>query len=275
MAESKAEEIESQTEEAPTASVSHDPAEAALIKEMMELGVFYGRSKARTNPRMKKFILTNRSGFNVIDLEKTLESFEKVKVVLEKAVLAGGNILLVGTGPSVKGAILDMAKELDLPYVTERWLGGTLTNFDTISKRIEYLKKLKKQKTSNEWEKYTKKEELKFERELEKLSRLLGGIEDMGSLPDLVFVADLSSDETAAREARQLGIPVVGILNTDSDPRMVDVGIPANEKSIRSAEFIIGKVKDLLAQAQKSKPAKKESDNKEVTKTKEESKKDA
>ena len=121
------------------------PEETEAIKNMMDLGVFYGSSKARTNPKMRKYILTNRSGFSVIDLEKTLEGIKKTSAAIDAVVASGGMILLVGLSPSVKGAIKEMAEELDLPHVTERWLGGTLTNFETISKRINQLKKLKEE----------------------------------------------------------------------------------------------------------------------------------
>src|SRR3989338_10715893 len=185
--------------------------ETEIIKNMMDLGVFYGSSKARTNPKMRKYILTNRSGFSVIDLEKTLEGLKKTSAAIEGVVVGGGMVLLVGIAPSVKGTIKQMAEELDLPYVAARWLGGTLTNFETISKRINHLKKLKEEKASGDWNKYTKKEQLDLEKELTKLARLFGGLEKMNKLPQMVFVADVSSNVTPAQEARSLGIPVSGI----------------------------------------------------------------
>ena len=223
--------------------------ETEIIKEMMDLGVFYGSSKARTNPKMRKYILTNRSGFSVIDLEKTLEGLKRTSAAIEEVVMSGGMVLLVGISPSVKGIIKQMAEELDLPFVAERWLGGTLTNFETISKRINYLKKLKEEKANKDWDKYTKKEQLDLEKELKKLSRFFGGLEKMNKLPQMVFVADVSSDITPAKEAKSLGIRVAGIINTDANPKLVDYGIAANEKNAKSAEFILDKIKNVISEA--------------------------
>lgn len=228
---------------------SLSPEETEMVKEMMDLGVFYGSSKARTNPKMRKYILTNRSGFSVIDLEKTLEGLKKTSVAIEGVVMNGGVVLLVGIAPSVKGAIKQMAEELDLPYVATRWLGGTLTNFETISKRINHLKKLKEEKASGDWSKYTKKEQLDLEKELTKLTRLFGGLEKMNKLPQMVFVADISSNVTPAKEAKSLGISIAGIINTDANPKLVDYGIAANERNAKSAEFILEKVKNVISEA--------------------------
>ena len=228
---------------------SLSPEETETIKSMMDLGVFYGSSKARTNPKMRKYLLTNSSGFSVIDLEKTLEGIKRTSAAIEEVVVNGGMVLLVGISPSVKGAIGEMAAELDLPYVTERWLGGTLTNFETISKRINHLKKLKEDKANGDWDKYTKKEQLDLGKELTKLSRLFGGLEKLNKLPQMVFVADVSSNVTPAKEAKSLGIPVAGIINTDANPRLVDYGIAANEKNVKSAEFILEKIKSVIIAA--------------------------
>ncbi|MEX2054242.1 MAG: 30S ribosomal protein S2 [Candidatus Colwellbacteria bacterium] len=222
------------------------PEETELIKSMMDIGVFYGRSKARTNPKMRKFILTNRSGFSVIDLQKTIEALVRATKMVEDAVAQKETVLLVGVSPSVKGAIKEVAEETNMPYVTERWLGGTLTNFETISKRINHLKKLKEEKAEGGWDKYTKKEQLDLEKELNKLQRLFGGIETLTSLPKLVFVADVASNQIPAKEARALGIPVLGIINTDADPSLVDQGIPANERSVKSVEFIMDRTKEAI-----------------------------
>lgn len=226
------------------------PEDTEAIKHMMDLGVFYGSSKARTNPKMRKYILTNRSGFSVIDLEKTLEGLKRTTAAIEEVVVSGGTVLLVGISPSVKGAIEEMAQELGLPYVAERWLGGTLTNFETISKRISYLKKLKEDKANGDWDKYTKKEQLDLEKELMKLSRFFGGLEKMNKLPQMVFVADVSSDVTPAKEAKSLSIPVAGIINTDANPKLVDYGIAANERNAKSVEFVLNKIKTAIVNAQ-------------------------
>ncbi len=225
------------------------PEEAEMVKNMMDLGVFYGSSKARTNPKMRKYILTSRSGFSVIDLEKTIEGIKKTSEAIEAVIVSGGMILLVGVSPSVKGAIKEMAQELGFPYVAERWLGGTLTNFETISKRINQMKKLKEEKTNGDWGKYTKKEQLDLEKELTKLNRFFGGLEKLNKLPQMVFIADVSSNTIPAKEAKILGIPVAGIINTDANPKLVNYGIAANERNVQSAEFILAKIKDVLVTA--------------------------
>jgi len=222
------------------------PEETELIKEMMDIGVFYGRSKARTNPKMRKYILTNRSGFSVIDLRKTLESLKKNLKLIEEVVAQKGTILFVGTSPSSKNIVKEVAEATEMPYVTERWLGGTLTNFETISKRINHLKRLKKEKVEGDWDKYTKKEQLDFEKELAKLERLFGGIESLNILPQLLFITNVSTNEIPAKEARVAGIPAVGVINTDANPRLIDHAIPANERSTKSIEFIMNKVREAV-----------------------------
>jgi len=235
-----------------------DPQEAQLVQEMMDLGVFYGGSKSRTNPKMKPYILSNRSGFGVINLRKTYSALKKTGALIEDAISKQGLVMFVGTSPSVKTAIKDSAIELDIPHVVERWLGGTLTNFETISKRIKYLKKLKADKASGELDKYTKKEKLELERELAKLERLFGGIENLDRLPTLVFIADLKNNEIAAKEAREIGATVVGVVNTDSDPTLVDRIIPANDRNKKAMDFIINRVKEMVLEAKAKMPIVKE-----------------
>jgi len=237
--------------------------ENQLVSEMMNLGVFYGQSKSRTNPKMRKYILANRSGFSVINLEKTLIKLEAAGKVIKEVVAKGEKVMVVGTSPSVRQSVKSLGEELDLPYVTERWLGGTLTNFNTISKRIKHLKKLKEEQKNKAWDKYTKKEKLDKERELSKLDKLFGGIEDLEKPPGLLIVADTTNNESATREARALDIPVIGIINTDADPSWVDVGIPANDKSIKSVEFIMNKIKELIKESIKAAPAVKVEESKE------------
>ena len=244
------------------------PEESKLMHEMMELGIFYGRSKSRTNPKMKPFIVNNRSGFGVINLRKTYVALQKLNEVVADAVQKQGLILLVGTSPSVKNAIKEAADELGLPYVTERWLGGTLTNFDTISKRIKYFKKLREDKMSGELAKYTKKEQLKLERELFKLEKLFGGIRNLDRIPSLVFVADLRNNELAAKEAREVGVKVVGILNTDANPDLVDYGIPANDRNRDGVEFLVNKFKTAIQEERAKLPVVKENQEQPVVKAK-------
>ena len=218
---------------------SIDPKDAALFEEMMRAGVFYGRSKSRTNPLMKNYIQATRAGFEVIDLGETIAGLKTAAAVVKGIIQNKGLILMVGTSPAVRSAIKELALKFNLPHVTERWLGGTLTNFKVISGRINFFKKLKEAEVSGEWEKYSKKEKVKLSRELAKLERLFAGMSILERLPALVFIADLTANGIAAREAKRKGIPVVAFVNTDADPSLVDYPIPANDRNRKSVELLI------------------------------------
>lgn len=248
-----------------TGEFSLPPEDEELFHQMMEVGAFYGRSKSRTNPLMRKFIVTTRSGFEIINLQETIKHLRDAGSALQKIASDGGVILMVGTTPAVKGGLKKVAMKLELPYVTERWLGGTLTNFKTISKRILYLKKLKEDKVKGGFEKYTKKERLKIDRETARLDRLLGGIETLDKMPDALFIADVRENEYAAKEARQKNIPVIAIVNTDTNPTLLDYVIPVNNKNPKSLEIVfnfleeaIMRGKDKAAKAEEVKSAQKD-----------------
>lgn len=247
MDETTAAELDTDENEVSPVEPSLSPEDRELFHQMMEAGVFYGRSKSKTNPLMKKYVAMTRSGFEVIDLEKTILKLKEAAVMLKERVASGDTVLFVGTSPAVKQKVEKTAKKLGMPYVTERWLGGTLTNFDTIAKRISHFKKLKDDKAKGRLEKYTKKEQLSIDRELAKLTRLFSGIEGMDGLPDVLFIADITENEYAAKEARQIGIPVVSMLNTDANPELADYGIPANDRSLESAELVIGYLEEAMS----------------------------
>lgn len=239
--------LDSGEDEASKTEPSLSPEDSELFSRMMEAGVFYGRSKSKTNPLMKRYILMTRSGFEVINLESTILELRRVAGVLKEKMSGGATILFVGTSPAVKKKVYEVARELGMPYVTERWLGGTLTNYETIAKRIAHFARLKDDKEKGKLEKYTKKEQLKIDRELSKLTRLFSGIEGLTGLPDVLFIADITENEHAAREAKQVGIPVVAILNTDANPALVDYGIPANDRSQESVALIMEYLKKELS----------------------------
>lgn len=226
---------------------SIDPKDAALFEEMMRAGVFYGRSKSRTNPLMRNYILTTRAGFEVIDLGETIACLKRAAEAIREVLKNKGLVLVVGTSPAVKSAMQDLALKFNLPYVTERWLGGTLTNFKAISGRINFFKKLKEAEASGEWEKYSKKEKVKLSRELNKLERLFAGISTLERLPALLLIADLTENGIAAREAKRKGIPVVALVNTDADPSLIDYPIPANDRNKKSVELLIRGLDEALA----------------------------
>lgn len=226
------------------------PEEGEMLRQMMEVGVFYGRSKARTNPLMKDYVLATRAGFEVIDLEETIASLGKVADFIKGRVSVDkGPILLVGTSPAAKTVIKEMAERLDLPAVTERWLGGTLTNFKIISERINQFKKLKADIAAGKFEKYTKKERLELDRELARSEILFGGIEKLDRLPSFMVIADLTANTIAAREAKRTGVPIIALVNTDADPRLADHIIPANDKNPKSIKFILGQLAEVIETA--------------------------
>jgi len=225
--------------------------EKELFNQMMEAGVFYGRSKSSTNPLTREYLLTPRSGFEVINLQKAIKRLKSAAEILKNTLANGGVVLFVGTSPAVKNVIKEIAERLELPYVTERWMGGTLTNFKTITDRINYFKKLKDDKARGRLEKYTKKEQLEMDKELAKLERFFGGIETLDKLPSMIFIADLSKNEYAAREARQKGIPVMAFLNTDTNPNLVDHPIPGNDRSMSSVRLLMEFLAETAAEGKK------------------------
>jgi small subunit ribosomal protein S2 len=204
------------------------------LKELLEAGVHFGHQTKRWNPKMKPFIFMEKNGIHIIDLQKTLESAGRAKEAIRKAVEKGRDILFLGTKPQAKNAMRDEAIRCGMPYVTERWLGGTLTNFNTIRKSLDKLEYLEKIETDGRVDQFSKKEALKLAKEKEKLLKSLGGIRTMSSLPALLFVVDTKKEINAVREATKLGIPIVGLIDTNADPNEVDYPIPANDDAMRA-----------------------------------------
>lgn len=224
------------------AAVAENPANLPVLEEMVKAGLFVGRKSSKTHPRMKPFISGARNQSSVIDLEETLKFLNVALDFVKGKIFAKGTVLLTGTTPAAKNSVEELARKLHLPFVTERWLGGTLTNFKTLSKRISYFKKLKSDKETGRLEKYTKKERLDIDRKIKKMNTMFSGIEDMPGLPEVLFVVDVNANMTAVREAKRLKIPVVGVLNTDTNPEAVDYPIPANDRSKSSIDWILGKL---------------------------------
>lgn len=219
------------------------------LEEMMKAGLSFGHKKSKTHPRMKPYIFATRNGIEIIDLVQTLQLLEKAMEFLKSKLAEKGIILLVGTTPAAKDIVEKFAGKTGFPYVTERWLGGTLTNFKTLSKRISYFKKLKADRGSGKFDKYTKKERLDIDREIEKLTIKFSGVENMEKLPDVLFVVGVSHHLTAVREAKRMKIPVIAMVNTDINPEIVDYPIPANERSRLSIEWILSKLEEAVNQA--------------------------
>lgn len=213
-----------------------------LLEEMVKAGILYGHKKSKTHPRMKPFIYTTRNGIEILDLPQTMEALEKAGDFLKETAKKDGLILAVGTKPASQELIENLGKKLHLPYIVKRWLGGTLTNFKTISKRIQYYMNLKADKATGKLEKYTKKEQTEFGKEIERLNGFFSGVEKLSRLPDALLVVNTMEHMTAVLEARRLKIPVVAILSTDSDPELVDYPIPANDNSKASISWVLEKL---------------------------------
>jgi small subunit ribosomal protein S2 len=231
-----------QTLEAPVEA----PSEVVSMKLLLETGVHFGHKTRRWHPAMKQFIFTQRNGIHIIDLQQTLDMLSTAYEYVREQAAAGKSILFVGTKKQAQESIENEAKRCGMYYVNQRWLGGTLTNFSTIQERIRYLKDLERQRERGEFSYLPKKEALKLEEEIAKLNRHLGGIKDMGRLPDTLYIVDPGKENIAVAEARRLSIPIVAINDTDCDPNLVDRPIPGNDDAIRSVRLITGKMADAI-----------------------------
>jgi small subunit ribosomal protein S2 len=218
------------------------------FRAMIDAGVFYGRKKSKTHPRMKPYVLGNRNGIEIINLLKTKEFLEKALNFLKEKATGGANMLFVATQPQAE-SVAKTAAELGIPAVSVRWLGGTLTNFRVIQSRIEYFRKLKSDQEKGELEKYTKKERLKIGRELNRLKELFSGMENMNALPEVLVMIDTNVHRTAVREARRMKIPVVALISTDADPAEVDYPVFGNTRAKASIDWFISKIKEALTEA--------------------------
>ena len=214
------------------------------MKDLLEAGVHFGHQTQRWNPKMDKYIYSSKSGIHILDLRITYDAIEQAQEYVQKLVANSGKILFVGTKPQAQQVIEDQAIRAGMPYVNFRWLGGMLTNFKTIIKRVIYLKELVALESSGEINAYTKSERLKIRREIEKLNKSIGGIANLNKLPDAIFVVDLANEITAITEAQKLGIPVIGLADSNVNPDGVDFLIPGNDDAIRSIEIIAAAIAD-------------------------------
>ncbi len=219
------------------------------MKELLEAGVHFGHQTRRWNPKMAEYIFTERNGIYIVDLQKTLGKVEEAYEFVRSIADEGGDVLFVGTKKQAQEAIESEAKRCGMFYVSQRWLGGTLTNFKTIKKRIARLFDLERMELDGTFEVLGKKEVLKLRAEKEKLEKFIGGIKDMNSLPAALFVVDPKKEKIAVREARNLGIPIVAIVDTNCDPDEVDYVIPGNDDAIRAVKLIAGKMADAIIES--------------------------
>jgi small subunit ribosomal protein S2 len=220
------------------------------MRELLEAGVHFGHQTRRWNPKMKRFIFTERGGIYIIDLQQTLELLEEAHEFARNVAGRGGSILFVGTKKQSQDAIAEQAARVKMPYVNHRWLGGLLTNWRTISSRIERLHELRRLKEEGQIELLPAKERITMLGELEKLDANLGGVADMRKQPDALFIVDLRKEQLAVREARRLGLPVVALVDTNCDPDEADFVIPGNDDAIRSCSLVIRAIADGIAAGQ-------------------------
>jgi len=218
------------------------------IDEMTEAGVYFGHRVSRCHPKMKPYILGVKGSdhINIIDLDKTKEFFVKALEFVKGLTQEGKILLFVGTKVPTRKLIQETAEECGLPYVVNRWIGGTITNFSIIKERINYFKELEDKRAKGELEKYTKKERLEFDRKLARLDEKFRGIKNLEKLPDALFVVDMRQDSLAIKEAKKKGIPVAAIADTNVDPTLADYPIPGNDDALSSVRYILGKVKEVI-----------------------------
>lgn len=216
------------------------------VLEMAKVGVIYGHKKSKTHPRMKPFIAGNRQEIELLDPEATLEGLEKAIEFLKEKIKSGGLVLCVGTSAPAKSTVEAFAKKFDFPYVVNRWLGGTLTNSKIITERLRYYENLKVREEKGELQKYTKKEQRQFNELIAKLAKNFVGLAKYSKLPDSLFVVDVKANITAVREARKMKIPIVGIIDTDDDPDLIEYPIFANDHNKGSIEWIVEKISEAL-----------------------------
>ncbi|GCE46834.1 small subunit ribosomal protein S2 [Thermosporothrix hazakensis] len=225
------------------------------MKQLLEAGVHFGHQTRRWNPKMQQFIFMDRNGIHIIDLQQTVGRLNEAYKFVEQLVADGGTILFVGTKKQAQEAVAEEAKRCGMYYVNHRWLGGMLTNFQTIQARIRYLRDLERRRDNGEFERLPKKEALKLQEDIERLERVLGGIKDMKSLPSALFIIDTRKERTAVLEARRLEIPIIALADTNCDPDEMDYPIPANDDAIRAVRLLCSKIADAAVEGRRQREA--------------------
>ncbi len=234
------------TEVNKTQNSNFPVSEPVTIKLLLEAGVHFGHQRRRWNPRMKQYVFTLRNGIHIIDLQQSLQKLQEARNFVRDMIAGGGSIVFVGTKKQAQESIEEEARRCGAYYVSRRWLGGTLTNFATIQSRIDYLVRLEDSHARGDFDALPKKEALKLEKQMQRLNLLFSGVKELTKLPSVLFVADILKDKIAVTEARQLGIPIVGMVDTDGDPRQVDYPIPANDDAIKSVRLICSVMADAV-----------------------------
>ncbi|MCL5411246.1 MAG: 30S ribosomal protein S2 [Patescibacteria group bacterium] len=214
------------------------------MRELLEAGVHFGHQAKRWNPKMKPFVFTERGGVHVIDLAQTVQRLEEAHKFIKDISSKGGVVIFVGTKKQAQDIVKEEAEKVGVMYLTKRWPGGLLTNFESIKRTIKRLNDLEEKKKSGELSSFTKKEQLLIDREIAKLDELLGGVRKLTSLPDALFIVDSKKEENAVREAKKMGVPVVAIVDTNADPTKVDFPVPANDDALKSIAMLVKAISD-------------------------------
>ena len=225
------------------------------MKQLLEAGVHFGHQTRRWNPKMAPYIFTERNGIYIIDLQKTVKKLEDAYMAVRDIAADGKEILFVGTKKQAQDSIREEAERCGMPYVNARWLGGMLTNFNTIQRRIKRLEQLKTMEADGTFDMLPKKEVIKLQLEIAKLEKYLGGVKEMKELPGALFVVDSRKEKNAIAEARKLGIPIVAIVDTNCDPDEIDYVIPGNDDAIRAVKLIAGKMADAVLEGKQGEQA--------------------
>jgi len=216
------------------------------MKDLLEAGVHFGHRTRRWNPKMRPYIFTERSGIHIIDLQQTMQRLNEYANMIREISSKGGTILFVGTKRQAQATVQQEADRCGMPYINQRWLGGTLTNWVTIKQRIDYLLQLERRFDAGEYRTLSKKEQLGIQREIEKLNRRIGGLKTMRRLPDLIFIVDINTEDLAVMEANKLKIATIAMVDTNSNPDQVEYVIPSNDDAIRSVKLIVSAIADAV-----------------------------
>jgi len=232
--------------------------EIPSLLDMLKAGVHFGHRQGKWHPKMKPYIFGTRNGVHIINLEITQKKLEQALDYIKQTVAKGGTVLFLGTKTQAKDIVRDAATSCNMPYIVERWLGGTFTNSHTILKLIKKYRTMKEEAAKGEWKKFTKKEQLVKERELQKLDTLLAGLADLEKLPDVLFVVDMKTEKTAVRESNRVNVPIVAICDTNVNPELSTYPIPANDDAIKSIEMITNLVAEAVQEGKKVVKPKKE-----------------
>lgn len=222
------------------------------LENLLKAGVHLGHAKSKNHPSMQPFIFGLRNNISIIDLTKTKENLHKALDFIKSVVAKNGTVLMVGTRPAAKKIVAEIAEKNKMPYLVERWIGGALTNFKVILKRIEYMENLEKEKAEGGFEKYTKKERLDKTEEISRLQKMFHGLRPLKRLPDAVFIVNIVEDETAQREAKRLKIPLVALVDTNSNTTLVDWAIPSNDDSMPAVRYMVERVGQAIEEGKKS-----------------------